>query len=65
MACSFDHFLLRFQMSVEIVSHKMRNMLVEILNLQEKRCGIIIYKWKVLPVEECDRLNHIVSIYQQ
>ena len=52
-------------MSVEIVSHKMRNMLVEILNLQEKRCGIIIYKWKVLPVEECDRLNHIVSIYQQ
>ena len=42
-------------MSVAIVGHRMRNMLVEVLNLGEKRCGIIIYKWKVSPVEECDR----------
>jgi len=33
----------------------MGNILVEIPNLREKRCGMIIYKWKVLPVEECDR----------
>jgi len=55
MACSFDHFLLRFQTSVAIVGHEMGNILVEILNLGEKRCGMIIYKWKVSPVEECDR----------
>jgi len=55
MACSFDHFLLRFQTSVAMVGHRMGNILVEILNLREKRYGMIIYKWKVLPVEECDR----------
>jgi len=36
MACSFDHFLLRFQTSVGIVSHEMGNILVEILNLGEE-----------------------------
>jgi len=55
MACSFDHFLLRFQTSVTIVGHRMGNILVEILGLGEKRCEIIIHKWKVLPVEEYDR----------
>jgi len=35
MACSFDHFLLRFQTSVAIVSHEKGNILVEILNLGE------------------------------
>jgi len=55
MACSFDHFLLRFQTSVAVVSHEMGNMPMQVLNLGEKKCGIIIYKWKVLPVEECDR----------
>jgi len=34
---SFDHFLLRFRMSVAIVGHQMGNMLVEVLNLGEKR----------------------------
>jgi len=29
-------------MSVAIVGHQMRNMPVEVLNLGEKRCGIII-----------------------
>jgi len=33
----------------------MENMLVEILNLEMKRCGMVIYKWAVLPVEECDK----------
>jgi len=42
-------------MSVAIVSHIMRNMPVEVLDLGEKICGMIIYKWKVSPVEECDR----------
>jgi len=55
MTCSFDHFLLRFETSVAIVGHRMGNILMEILNLGEKRCGMIIYKRKVLPVEECDR----------
>ena len=42
-------------MSVAIVSHRMRNMLVEVLYLGEKRYGIINYKWKDSPVEERDR----------
>jgi len=52
-------------MSVTIVGHEMGNMLVEILNLGEKRYGMIIYKWKVLPVEGCDIKNHIPSTCQQ
>jgi len=55
MACSFDHFFLIFETSVAIVSHRMGNILMEILGLGERRCGIIVCKWKVLPVEECDR----------
>jgi len=43
MACSFDHFLLRFQTSVVIVGHEMGNMLVEILNLGEKRCVELLF----------------------
>jgi len=39
-------------MSVAIVGYLIRNMPMEIL-LGEKRCRIIIYKWKVSPVEEC------------
>jgi len=39
-------------MSVAIVGHLIKNMPVEML-LGEKRCGMIIYKWKVSPVEEC------------
>jgi len=33
----------------------MGNILMEILSLGERRCGIIVCKWKVLPVEEYDR----------
>ena len=36
MTCSFDHFTLRYHMSVPIVIHLMGNMLVEILNLRER-----------------------------
>jgi len=32
----------------------MGNMLVKILNLGKEICGMIIYKWKVSSVEECD-----------
>jgi len=34
---SFDHFLLRFRMSVAIVGHRMGNMPMEVLNLGGKR----------------------------
>jgi len=37
MTCNFDHFLLRFHMSVAIVGHLMGNMPMEVLNLGEKR----------------------------
>jgi len=37
MTWSFDHFLLRFYMSVAIVGHEMGNMPVKVLNLGEKR----------------------------
>jgi len=34
----------------------MGDMPVEVLNLGEKKiCGISVYKWKISPVEECDR----------
>ena len=42
-------------MSVGIAGCWMRNMPVEVLILGEKSCGIIIYKQKASPVEECDR----------
>jgi len=42
-------------MSVAIVGHQLGNMPVEVLNLGEKSCGIIVYEWNVSPVQECDR----------
>jgi len=42
-------------MSVAIIDHQMGNMPIEVLNLGEKSCGIIVQKWKASPVQECDR----------
>jgi len=46
MACSFDHFLLRFQMSVAVVGHQIGNMPMQVLNLGEKRCELLFTNGK-------------------
>jgi len=37
---------------------------VEVLNLGKNKYVEIVYEWKVSPVEECDRQNHMSSRQQ-
>ena len=61
MAWSFDHLLLRFHVSGNSWPLNGKNAHGDTESRREEIYRMIVYNWKVLPVEEYDRPNHIAS----
>jgi len=55
MTCSFDHFLLRFHVNGDSWQLNEKHAYGGTESRREEIYGMIIYKWKDSPVEECDR----------